>query len=882
MKGHRREVTCLAISSDGSQIISGSRDKTLKVWDFKSGKLLKTLQGHKNPVSCLVVSPDGNHVVSSSSDNNLNFWDLKSGKMIRTITGKKENVNSLQISPDGKQVLSGVGANLNSYFIETGRKSKTIKSEQNEFNLFAISPDGEYVISKAAPMKVWDLATGKPIRTLEKYAGSISSLTVSGDGNHVIAGTYEREVVIWDFNSGEIIHKFHGHLDAVLSLAVSPDEKHIISGSRENTIKLWKLPNSDQSPEANKHARAVKSVTISKDGKQAVSGADNELKVWDLTDNKLVREISKDVHSLQWLSYLPENNLAISATFGRFLGWDLSSGQLIQSFETDAVFGKYAVTPDGTRGITVASIRKKNRAVSTEVCVLDLVNRSLIKKFNASQSPPYCLAISADGKQLVTGRLNEINVWNLDKGTLLYSIKDQVGHIRCLTLSGDGNRALTSATKKNVFEIKVWDLQNQKALHILKGHERQITCLAVSPNGKQAVSGSEDQTLRLWDLDNGKLLVTYVLDDIAQDIAIGPDNKIMIVGGFSGRVHKLVIDQSGNNEHKVPDSGSVPGLIVQESAQKYQSDSAKRLGHKVKIINSLEMHFAYIPAGKFLMGSRQPATEIAKQFNTKSSQFVNEHPQHEVKITKPFYMGMHEVTIDDFKQFVKMTDYKTESERSGNGGAGWNERTQKFGFGIPGFNWTKTGWLNSDFHPVVNVSWNDAVNFCKWLSTRTKEKYRLPTEAEWEYVCRAGSTSLYFHGDEPETLAQFGNIWDRSASQQFRRNYAHLKGISTDDGFAFTAPVGTYEANAWSVYDMHGNVMEWCSDLYDENYYKNFEGKDTSNPLGPESGLNRVLRGGNWSLYPQYARSAYRSNLSPSSCSHNIGFRVVLEIESQD
>jgi len=499
--------------------------------------------------------------------------------------------------------------------------------------------------------------------------------------------------------------------------------------------------------------------------------------------------------------------------------------------------------------------------------------------FTADQGYVYCLDISADGKQFYAGSRDVLNVWNIDTGTLLHSYKEQVGDVRCLALSRDGKLALTSAVKNKQYDIKVWDLTNHKLLLSLKGHKRDIVCLAVSPNGKQAVSGASDQTLNLWDLNEGKLLATYLLDDAPRDIAIGPDGRTLIVGGLSGRVHKLLIDLPGEIHNKQPGSGSVSGLVVKKTAQKLQTETAKNLGRKVKIINSLEMHFAFIPPGKFLMGSGKPATEIAKQFDTKSSHFLSEHPQHEVRISKPFYMGMHEVTIDDFKQFIKMTDYKTESERSGKGGAGWDETTQKFRFGIPNFNWAKTGWLKSDFHPVVNISWNDAVNFCKWLSIRTKEKYRLPTEAEWEYVCRAGSTSLYYHGDDAESLAQFGNIWDRSASQRFQQNYAQLKGISALDGFAFTAPVGTYEANAWSIYDMHGNAMEWCSDWHDDVYYKNLAGNISSDPQGTESGSSRVLRGGNWSLFPQYARSAYRTKLPPANYSSSIGFRLVLEIE---
>jgi formylglycine-generating enzyme required for sulfatase activity len=171
---------------------------------------------------------------------------------------------------------------------------------------------------------------------------------------------------------------------------------------------------------------------------------------------------------------------------------------------------------------------------------------------------------------------------------------------------------------------------------------------------------------------------------------------------------------------------------------------------------------------------------------------------------------------------------------------------------------------------VVLVSWNDAKAFCEWLSRRDRRTYRLPTEAEWEYACRARSTTRYWNGDDQEGLARIANVADGTAKQKF----SDWTTITARDGHVFTAPVGSFPANPFGLHDMHGNVWEWCADWYDSEYYENSPAAD---PQGPGSGSSRVLRGGSWSSAPSNGRCALRSNFTPDGRYSNDGFRLVLE-----
>jgi formylglycine-generating enzyme required for sulfatase activity len=231
-----------------------------------------------------------------------------------------------------------------------------------------------------------------------------------------------------------------------------------------------------------------------------------------------------------------------------------------------------------------------------------------------------------------------------------------------------------------------------------------------------------------------------------------------------------------------------------------------------QITNSIGMKLTLVPSGEFMMGSKESAEETAAFFkktyggdDLNADTFKNEHPQHRVTITHPFYLGTYHVTRGQFRKFVADTAFKTDSEKAEKPGAwGWDPDKKQFGFNEK-YSWQNAGFEQSDEHPVVNVSWNDAVAFCNWLRKKEGKTYRLPTEAEWEYACRAGTTTLYYNGDDPEGLTKVGNVADATLKAKFRD---WPRTIRASDGYVFTAPVGKFNPNAFGLYDMHGNAWQ--------------------------------------------------------------------------
>lgn len=302
------------------------------------------------------------------------------------------------------------------------------------------------------------------------------------------------------------------------------------------------------------------------------------------------------------------------------------------------------------------------------------------------------------------------------------------------------------------------------------------------------------------------------------------------------------------------------------------------------IENSLAMKFVLIPAGQFMMGSDESPEALAKDFplleRKRFAELADEAPVHRVRISRAYYLGQHEVTVGQFRRFVQVSGYIPEAEADGTGGYGYNPaydpdkpaRGDAFEGRAPAYSWRNPGFAQGDDHPVLNVTWNDALALSRWLSAQEGVHYRLPTEAEWEYAARAGSRTRFNSGNDALSLLKVANLFDADAGKNWPKWQSHA--LAGHDGYEFTAPVGSFAPNAFGLYDMHGNVWEWCADWYGENYYAS---SPLDDPTGPEAGSVRVRRGGSWHTWPFYARSSYRNWNAASTRYTLVGIRLVRE-----
>lgn len=280
--------------------------------------------------------------------------------------------------------------------------------------------------------------------------------------------------------------------------------------------------------------------------------------------------------------------------------------------------------------------------------------------------------------------------------------------------------------------------------------------------------------------------------------------------------------------------------------------------------NSLGMTFVVVPGGEFTMGSTKAEADAflarMKAANIRSwypDSPPSESPPRRVKLTRRFALSLHETRLADFRAFVLATGYKSDAERDGKGGDG-KLPTGKWADHLPQFNWREMGYPRDDEEPVLNVSWNDAVAFCAWLSKKEAVKVRLPTEAEWEYACRAGTKGPYPWGDD----------------EAERDIYAWHGGNSGN------APhkVMTRRPNRWGIFDMTGNAYEYCSDSWMPRAAAG-PLTDPRGPTQPDAKNQIVVRGGSWGTAPMHCRSAFRGSAEPNHRNRRDGFRIVWEID---
>ena len=280
-----------------------------------------------------------------------------------------------------------------------------------------------------------------------------------------------------------------------------------------------------------------------------------------------------------------------------------------------------------------------------------------------------------------------------------------------------------------------------------------------------------------------------------------------------------------------------------------------------RLRNSVGATLVLIPAGEFVMGSPQAEADRVAAL-MKEKKFTSwypdspksEAPPRKTRITKAYYLAATETTLGEFRAFVADSGYVTDAERDGKGADGMRNGRWTSG---PEFTWKSMGFERGDDRPVVNVSWNDARAYCSWLSGKEGRRYRLPTEAEWEHACRAGSAGRYSWGDDAAT--QNEHSWTRANA-----------------GGGGPHPVAQLKPNAWGLYDMLGNVYEYCQDVFVAAPYDPAQSVD---PKGPEMGESRVVRSGSWGTDPMHPRCAFRGGASTTHRNMRDGFRVACDAD---
>jgi WD40 repeat protein/serine/threonine protein kinase len=286
LTGHRHTVTSLCLSRDGRQALSGSGDRTIKLWDVADGSCLATFRGHEAAVCSVQFSADGQQILSAGKDQALMLWELQSGRRLQAFRGHKDAVRSACLTVDGQYALSaGADGTLKLWEVATGRCLRTIAAGQGEVNTVSLSADERHVLSGGwdQTLKLWEVASGRCLRTFDGQKDAHSTAALSADGRCAVAGGLGKRLKLWEVATGRTMHVFAGHTDRVTTAGLSADGRYVVSGGWDQTVRLWDVATGRCLRIFEGHTGKVHTVCLSPDGSYILSGgADRTLQAWVL------------------------------------------------------------------------------------------------------------------------------------------------------------------------------------------------------------------------------------------------------------------------------------------------------------------------------------------------------------------------------------------------------------------------------------------------------------------------------------------------------------------------------------------------------------------------------------------------------------------------
>jgi WD40 repeat protein/tetratricopeptide (TPR) repeat protein len=533
LSGHSNAVTSVVFSPDGKTLATGSDDNTIKLWNVGTGKPLKTLSGHRSFVTSVVFSPDGKTLATGSDDKTIKLWDVATSKLLKSLIRHSHSIRSVVFSPDGRILATGSDDNtIKLWDVATSKLLKTLSEHSNSVTSVVFSPDGKTLAtgSDDNTIKLWDVATSKPLKTLSEHSNSVLSVVFSPDGKTLATGSDDNTIKLWDVATGKPLKTLNGHNSSVVSVAFSPDGKILATGSDDNTIRVWNLIKDQQFKTLSGHSSFVNSIVFSPDGKTlAIGSGDSNIRLWSVVKEKQLKTLSGHSSFVTSVMFSPDGKtLATGSGDNTIKLWDVATGKLLQtlsghsSFVTSVMF-----SPDGK---TLATGSDDNT-----IKLWDVATGKPLQTLSGHSRSIRSVVFSPDGKTLAAGSDNKtIKLWDMATGKPLQTLSGHSSSVLSVVFSPNGKTLATGSYDKT---IKFWDVATAKQFKTLSGHGSFVRSVVFSPDGKTLATGSGDNTIKLWDVATGKPLKTLRgHSSFVNSVVFSPDGKTLATGSADTKV----------------------------------------------------------------------------------------------------------------------------------------------------------------------------------------------------------------------------------------------------------------------------------------------------------------------------------------------------------
>ncbi len=493
LQGHSDLVHCVRFSPNGQLLATGSWDKTIRLWDVRTGQVRHTLPGHTNQIRSVCFSPDGQRLASAAEDKSVRLWDVKTGQPIGSPLLHPDKLRSVCFHPNG-DILASAGNDraVHLWDARTGKKLRSYTAHTNDIWIACFSPDGERLAtcSKDRTVRVWDTQDGKLRHTLVGHSDLVHGVCFSPDGQRLASASEDGTARIWDANTGKPLHTALRHPDQVIAVCFTPDGRTLATAGIRCGVRLWDVKTGQHLRTLSGQSIEIRSVCFSPDGGRiAFGGFEPVVQMWDLRldqDHRVLRGHTEQVHTI---CFSPKGDLLASAGADQTIRlWDVPTGQEIR-----------------TLGGNTAAV----------TCVRFHPNGSLLA------------SATGDGT---------VRLWNAQTGKLVHCFPSQAAGTECLDFSSDGQRL---ATLSRHGRVQFWDIRTGKELGSLAALSEDRTKICFSPDGQRLATASLDRTARLWDIRNGKILSSFgPLPDHIMSVRFSPDGQ-QIATGSSDNMARL-------------------------------------------------------------------------------------------------------------------------------------------------------------------------------------------------------------------------------------------------------------------------------------------------------------------------------------------------------
>ncbi|KAH8797612.1 quinon protein alcohol dehydrogenase-like superfamily [Flagelloscypha sp. PMI_526] len=538
------EVSCVAYSPNGKSVVSGSHDKTVRLWDAEIGKEILKLDGHEDKVTSVAFSPNGKHIASGSCDKTVRIWNIGSSMQIWKLDGHRDTVNSVAFSPSGKQVVSAsTDKSVRIWDTESGKQLRRLNGHEDLVRSVAFSPSGHRIVSgsRDKTVRIWDAESGRKLQMLVGHSSQVTSVKFSPDGKRVVSGS-DNTMRVWDAESGKKLRRLDGYGSRITSVAFSPDGQRIVSGSEDAIVRIWNedvdtrriwdadvdtLPilNTGISKESQKldgHGSRVTSVAFSPNGRRVVSGSyDKTVRFWDGEPSSQLRRLNGHEYPVSSVTFSPDGKRVVSGSYDATARiWDAESGEQLRKLDARGF---------PVNSVTFSSDSKRIISGSDKMRIWDAESGKSLLKLNSSAHSVISVAFSPDGKAVVSGACDSsVQIWDTESGKMLLKLEGHGSRVNSVAFSPDGKFVVSGSDDTT---IRIWDAGSGKRLQRLNRHGLPVTSVAFSPNGKTVISGSDDMTVQIWDAEFGTQFQRFHgHESRVTSVAFSPDGQYAVSG----------------------------------------------------------------------------------------------------------------------------------------------------------------------------------------------------------------------------------------------------------------------------------------------------------------------------------------------------------------